>query len=377
MEGTSEAGRRRTFEARYDRLREALAEAGLDAVVASPSDNLYYLTGFRSEPDERVLLGFFPLERPAALLVPALYEEQVRASGWKGRMAVWPEAEGPKPALCGLIEELGLSGAALAVDDEMRADYLLTLMEAARPARMTPASAVLGQLRVRKSPEEVELLRRAAALADQALEAGIRACRAGSTEREVALALELAMRQAGAGGLSFPPIVQSGPNGAMPHQPPGDRRLAPGDAVVLDFGCRVEGYCSDITRTLCVKQPEPELERVHRIVEEAQRLALSTVAPGRRAGEVDAAARRHIEERGYGAAFIHRTGHGIGLSGHEAPYIAPGDDTILEPGMVFSIEPGIYLPGRFGVRLEDIVVVTASGAERLNQAPRALIRCGG
>jgi Xaa-Pro aminopeptidase len=168
-------------------------------------------------------------------------------------------------------------------------------------------------------------------------------------------------------------IVGSGPTGASPHHDAGDRVIQPGDAVVLDYGGRFGGYCSDMTRTVSVGEPPPEVKEVHAVVREAQEASFRSVRPGVPAQEIDRAARRVIEEAGYGDRFIHRTGHGIGLDEHETPYIVEGNDEPLEPGMCFSIEPGIYLEGRFGVRLEDIVTVTLDGARRLNEAPRDLV----
>jgi D-alanyl-D-alanine dipeptidase len=228
-------------------------------------------------------------------------------------------------------------------------------------------------LRAVKDAEELEALRRAARAADAAFADVLGVRFAGRREVEVAADLAEALRAHGHESVEFT-IVGSGPNGASPHHEAGERRIGPGDAVVLDFGGRMAGYCSDITRTVVVGEPEPELERVHAIVRAAQEAGVRAVRPGVPCEAVDAAARAVIEEAGYGAAFVHRTGHGIGLDVHEPPYIVAGNRTPLEPGMTFSVEPGIYLAGRFGVRIEDIVAVTPDGVERLDQAPRGLAR---
>jgi Xaa-Pro aminopeptidase len=198
---------------------------------------------------------------------------------------------------------------------------------------------------------------------------------AGRRELDVAADLAESLRAHGHETVEFT-IVGSGPNGASPHHEAGEREIRPGDAVVLDFGGRMAGYCSDITRTVVVGEPEPELVRVHGIVRAAQQAGVEAVAPGVPCEAVDAAARAVIEEAGFGEAFMHRTGHGIGLDVHEPPYIVAGNRTPLEPGMTFSVEPGIYLAGRFGVRIEDIVAVTRDGVERLNEAPRELATVG-
>jgi D-alanyl-D-alanine dipeptidase len=227
-------------------------------------------------------------------------------------------------------------------------------------------------LRIRKDPGELDLLTETAHDADRAFATLVGERFAGRTEREVAGALTAHLQEEGIDGVAFC-IVASGPNGASPHHEPGERRIEPGDAVVLDFGGRVGGYCSDITRTVSVGEPAAEVAKVHAIVREAQEAGFRAAGPGVPAEEVDRAARRVIEDAGYGHAFIHRTGHGIGLEEHEHPYIVEGNAEALESGMCFSIEPGIYLEGGFGIRIEDIVALTEDGAVRLNEAPHELL----
>jgi Xaa-Pro aminopeptidase len=258
----------------------------------------------------------------------------------------------------------------------MWASHLLGLQAVlGHRASFVPASPVLAPLRARKDAAEIELLRRAAAGADEAFRQVIGEGIAGRTEEEVASSLGRHLVDAGHESVAFT-IVASGPNGASPHHRPGLRRIETGDAVVLDFGGRVGGYCSDLSRTISVGKPSAEAAEVHAVVREAQHAAFAAVRPGAQAEEVDAAARRLIEQAGYGREFIHRTGHGIGLEEHEPPYIVRGNAEPLDEGMCFSIEPGIYLEGRFGVRIEDIVSVTADGARSLNEAERALTVVG-
>jgi Xaa-Pro aminopeptidase len=251
----------------------------------------------------------------------------------------------------------------------MRADALLLLQQQWREAEFVPASSVLAPLRMRKAPSEIEALRRAAATADAAVQAAWRACRPGTTEAELASAAEAGFHAAGAAEVTFT-IVGSGPNSAFPHHHTGTRQAKVGEPVLCDLGSKVDGYCSDLTRMAYLGTPPARYQEIHKIVDEAVGAALATIKPGISAKEVDLAARRVIERAGYGPNFVHRAGHGIGLSGHEPPSITQTNALPLEEGMTFSVEPGIYLPGGFGVRLEEIVVVTARGAEVFSRLAR-------
>jgi Xaa-Pro aminopeptidase len=250
--------------------------------------------------------------------------------------------------------------------------HLLGLQAALPDARFATAAGVLSRLRSRKDQGEVQLLDRAARSADETFHRVIREGLEGKTEAQIAQALSTTLIETGHDASLFW-IVGSGPNGASPHHDPGSREIRAGDTVVMDFGGRAAGYCSDVTRTVSVGEPTDEVKEVHEIVRRAQQAAFEAVRPGVPGEEIDRVARDIITEAGYGPAFIHRTGHGIGLEEHEDPYLVEGNSEPLEPGMCFSIEPGIYLEGRFGVRIEDIVVVTEGGAERLNHAPRDLV----
>jgi D-alanyl-D-alanine dipeptidase len=253
----------------------------------------------------------------------------------------------------------------------MWAMHVLGLQASLPEGRFVTASRVLSRLRSRKEEGEVQLLDRAARSADETFHLVTREGIEGKTEAQVARALREALVETGHDTALFW-IVGSGPNGASPHHDSGSREIRAGDTVVLDFGGRAAGYCSDVSRTVSVGESSEEAKEVHEIVRHAQQAAFEAVRPGVPAEEIDRVARDVITEAGYGPAFIHRTGHGIGLEEHEDPYLVEGNLELLEPGMAFSIEPGIYLEGRFGVRIEDIVVVTADGAERLNHAPRDL-----
>ena len=358
----------RRTRAAQDRLR-AVDAAGL---VLSPGSNLRYLTGIAGSPSERLFVCLVPAAADPTLVVPELEAETVREATWIADVRTWQDGDGPAERLAEAIDELG-SGRLL-LDETMWTRFTLRIQELAGAGREYGlANEVLGPLRAHKDEDELDALRRASDVADRVMTqiTGDAASFIGRSEADVAREIEHRLADAGGTGVSFEPIVAAGPNGAKPHHAHGDSRIAAGEPVVLDFGTRVDGYPSDTTRTVVFGgEPSAEFEKVHGVVREAQAAAVDRVEPGVEARTVDAAARGVIEDAGYGEAFIHRTGHGVGLDVHEEPYIASDADTVLEPGMVFSVEPGVYLEGSFGVRIEDLVVVTDSGCERLNESPR-------
>jgi len=354
---------------RLTELQSRLPDSGLDLVAVAPGANMRYLLGFSPRADERPCVLLVSRET-VRFIVPVLNAEQTRtATGME--LITWADAEGPEEALRQAARALP-ANASIAVDNTMRADTLLPLYATLTPRHMQLATDIIGIMRVRKSAEELAALQRAAAQADRAMAAGVAACRPGVTELEVAKAIEAAFLADGADQVEFA-IVASGPNGAFPHHHPGQRRLQPGDTVIIDIGASLDGYKSDITRVVHLGQPPAEVQQVYAAVLEAVRRAEAVVRPGVLARDVDRAARAHLEAAGYGALFVHRTGHGLGLESHEPPWITSDNDTRLEPGMVFSIEPGVYLPGRFGVRIEDIVAVTPEGVRILTGFAHDLI----
>jgi len=359
------------FRRRTDRLQRALRDA--DAVVLFPSSNLHYLSGFEESPSERHLFLFVPSEGDPAFVVPALYESQVRAESWVETVHAYTDGEDPLALVRDVLGPLADGSPRVLVDDSMWATFTQDLREVVPDADWGLASEVVEGVRVRKDDAELDALRRAGAVAD-AVSEWLRSrgeAVVGTTERELAAAIERELRERGATDLAFPVIVGSGPNGAMPHHTHGDREIERGDPVVLDFGGVVDDYPGDQTRTVVFAGDPPEgFEHVHDVVRDAQQAAVDAVEPGVEAQAVDAAARAVVEAAGYADAFVHRTGHGVGLDVHEAPYVVAGNDRELEPGMVFSVEPGVYLDGEFGVRVEDLVAVTEDGCERLNDSPR-------
>jgi len=366
----AEAPERRTRAA-----QERLRAGDGDALVCFPGRNFQYLTGFHEEPGERHLLLFVPATGDPTVYAPAMYDQQLREETWLPGSAIrtWADGDDPVAGIERVVDDLGLGGGRLLVDDAMWARFTLDIRAAAPDATLGLASEVLVPLRVRKDEAELDALGRAAGVADAALDAVRSAAgeAVGSTERELAVRIRRLLEDRGGAGVAFEPVVAAGPNGAKPHHRHGDREIRAGDPVVLDFGTRVDGYPSDRTRTLVLGGDPPDgFREVHRVVREAQAAGVDAVAPGVAAGAVDRAARDVIEAAGYGDEFVHRTGHGVGLDVHEPPWITEGNDRELESGMVFSVEPGIYLPGEFGVRIEDLVVVTDDGCRRLNRTDR-------
>lgn len=354
--------------ARIERATAQAAGAGLAGLLVTPGSDLAFLTGYDPLPLERMTLLVLTPHRDPVLLVPAL--ERPAALTAPGAEALdivgWADGDDPYAVAAGLV-----SSGRLAISDQAWASHVIGLQHAAPEATLTTIASAIPLLRAVKDEDELVRLRAAGAAADAAFADIVTMRFEGRSELEVAGDVAEALRAHGHQTVDFT-IVGAGPNGASPHHDAGERTIGAGEAVVLDIGGHMDGYCSDISRTVAVGEPSDELRRVHAIVQAAQQAGVDAVRPGLPCEEVDAAARAVIEAAGFGERFIHRTGHGIGMDVHEPPYIVAGNATPLQPGMTFSVEPGIYLPGRLGVRIEDIVAVTEDGAERFNHAPRGL-----
>jgi Xaa-Pro aminopeptidase len=363
--------------ARLEAARVASAAAGLDALLISPGADLRYLTGYVAIPLERLTCLVLPASSDPVLVVPELERPAALASPVAElglRVESWPETDDPY-ALVAAVLPGGAS--TVAVDNHMWAEKVLALRRALPGVEQVLAGPVLCELRMRKSADEVAALRGAAAAIDRVHERMGEWLRPGRTERAIGQDIADAILSEGHTRVDFV-IVASGPNGASPHHELSDRLIEPGDPVVVDIGGTTgEGYCSDCTRTYVAGgQPPQDFRSYYAVLRAAQDAQCEHVGPGVTAASVDAVGRELIAEAGFGAAFVHRTGHGIGLETHEEPYIVAGSDRVLEAGMAFSIEPGIYLAGRHGARIEDIVVCSSEGAERLNRRPRDLVVLG-
>ncbi len=360
---------------RLTRAQQEAGRQGVDALLLTPGADLRYLTGYDALPLERLTCLVLPAQGDPLLLVPRLEEPAARSSP-AGELGVeirpYDETDDAFALVAGLIAGAGVVGVA----DRMWAEQVLAFRTALPDSRQVLAGGVLRGLRLIKSPAEVAALRRAGEAIDSVHERMGQWLRAGRTEAEVARDVAEAVVE-GHEQVNFT-IVAAGPNAASPHHHTGDRVIAPGDPVVVDIGgTTADGYCSDITRVYAVGEPPVDFVRYYDVLQRAQVAAYEAVRPGVAAAVVDAAARDIIAEAGYGDYFVHRTGHGIGLEEHEEPWIVAGNDEPLRAGMVFSIEPGIYLPGRHGARIEDIVACTEAGGELLNLVSRDLVVVGG
>lgn len=353
------------YAARMDRARAQLAERGIDVLLVSVGSDLPYLTGYKAMPLERLTMAVIPRDGESVLVVPELEAPRVDPVPGVFAIASWGETQDPIETVAGLV---GPAATAM-IGDQTWSVFLLSLQQALSHTRFVSARPLTEALRVIKDEAEVDLLRRAGASADTVAQLLAGHEFTGKTEATVSREVAALLEANGSDSAAFA-IVASGPNGASPHHESGERVIGGGDAIVVDFGGTLAGYGSDTTRMFHVGEPGERYREVHNVVLAAQNAAAAAVAPGVAAESVDAAARRVITDAGYGEYFIHRTGHGIGLDTHEDPYIVAGNTQTLQPGMTFSIEPGVYLPGEFGVRIEDIVLCTQQGVERLNNSPR-------
>ncbi|WP_338738747.1 aminopeptidase P family protein [Haloplanus salilacus] len=369
------------FERRTRRAQSRLDAVGADALVLTPGPDLYYLSGIDAEQSDRLTCLIVPADGDPTAVVPALDAPTIRGATWVMDVRPWDDETGPDPVL---EEVWDAPPSRLLLADRMWTRFSLDFRRRFPDASVGLASEVLGPLRRRKDDRERDALRAAARAADATMR-DVRALGAeavGRTEADLAAFVEDRLDAHGGTGVAFETIVAAGPNGADPHHASGDREIRAGDPVVLDFGTRVDRYPSDTTRTVVFDgDPPAEFETVHDAVREAQAAGVAAAEPGVTTGAVDRAARSVIEDAGYGDRFVHRTGHGVGLEVHEDPDVVAGGDVELEPGMIFSVEPGVYLPDRFGVRIEDLVLVTdseephSSGSEA-SETPRATGEAG-
>ncbi|WP_431985608.1 M24 family metallopeptidase [Streptomyces griseoflavus] len=370
------------YRTRMDRAARQAAGAGLAGLLVAPGPDLVWLTGYTpTAATERLTLLVLAPGREPVLVVPTL--EAPDAERAPGAPAItlrdWTDGRDPYALTAALLDTDGLPpgppgapGALLGISDNAWAMHLLGLQKALPGTSYASLTEALPMLRAVKDTAELELMAAAGAAADAAFEEIRKIPFAGRRETDVAADLAALLRRTGHSQVDFT-IVASGPNGANPHHENGDRVIERGDMVVLDFGGLKDGYGSDTSRTVHVGEPTDEERRVHDLVREAQEAGFRAVRPGAACQDVDRAARAVITDAGYGEYFIHRTGHGIGVTTHEPPYMIEGEEQSLVPGMCFSVEPGVYLPGRFGVRIEDIVTVTEDGGRRLNNTVREMV----
>lgn len=359
---------------RMNQLALWVKEKGLDfAFVHSPS-NVFYLSDFQCTPHERLLgLAIFPDHEPF-LVCPKLEADRARDTGWKYEIVANSDTDDPWENMRQAFEKRGVKEAhAIAVEKSQltleRAEQLQHLFPA---ATLTNVEEKLGDLRLVKDEREIQRMREAARLADVAVQIGVEAISEGKTEMEILAEIEYGMKKKGVPRMAFSTMVLGGANAALPHGIPGNYKIQKGDFVLFDLGVVVDGYCSDITRTVAFDHVDDRQKNIYNIVLEAEKAAVAAGKPGTRIGDLDRMARDIIEESGYGEYFTHRIGHGLGIEAHEAPSMAETNDGVLKEGMVYTIEPGIYVPGVAGVRIEDDVYVTKDGCESLTSYPKEL-----
>ena len=353
------------FRERQEKLRAGARARGLDALFVAPSTNLAYAANLAIERSERLTALLLLTDGPALLVTPSFEEANHKRDAVVDDVKTWPEDGDPIALTVKLLagrKTVGIEGATVYAT--------VAALSAATPAKIEEATPVFDALRMVKTEEEQAFIRDATRRTNAAISATHDRLKAGLSEREVSRILEEEFAKQGVRGRG---LVQFGPDSAFPHGGPAERRLEKGDTVLIDAGCKVRGYTSDITRTVSFGAPSDEMRKVYAVVDKAQMAGIEALQAGAIPENVDRAARRVIEDAGYGQFFTHRLGHGLGMDGHEHPYLVHGNKTPLQAGNVVTIEPGIYMPGKFGVRIEDDYAVTAQGVRSLSVRPGELV----
>ncbi|TQR08442.1 M24 family metallopeptidase [Psychrobacillus soli] len=355
------------------KIQNFLQTNNIEAAFITTPDNVFYFTGFRSNPHERLLGVAIFKEAEPFIICPQMEIPDAKVAGWQGQIVGHQDTENAWDIVVQTMKEKAGDITTLAVEKaHLTVERLEALVERIPALQVSRIDEKINDLRVIKSEEELENMRKAAELADYAIEVGCKEIAEGKTEIEILNAIELAVKEKGAAQMSFDTMVLSGPKTASPHGTPGDRKIQKGDFILFDLGVVYNGYCSDITRTVAFGEPSPDKREIYETVRRAEEAAVQAVKPGITAMELDKIARDVITDAGYGEYFTHRLGHGLGISVHEFPSITGVNEMKLETGMVFTIEPGIYHPEITGVRIEDDVVVTADGVEVLTKFPKEL-----
>ncbi|MBA1334762.1 MAG: Aminopeptidase YpdF (MP-, MA-, MS-, AP-, NP- specific) [Firmicutes bacterium] len=358
---------------KVNEIAERMKKESMDLLFIGTSTDLEYLTGLSSMSCERFKALAILKDGRHFFICPELYYEETReALGDDETIFVWSDSDGFLKAIDEANSLYHLEGMNIGVNDVIRAIDMIAI-KGVISANFLDGSGIMENVRQIKDEEEMKLMKKAALIADQVAEEIVRFIRPGLTERDIAKRLKELFIEKGADDISFEPIVASGPNSSKPHYNDDKRTIEERDIIVLDFGCRYKGYCSDMSRTVFVGKPTPEQEEIYNIVLKANSEAEQFARQGVTAEEVDRKARDIIKEAGYGQYFLNRTGHGIGMAVHEAPYIKEGNKVVLENGMAFSVEPGIYLPGRFGMRVENIVLIENGKGIALNKFTKQMI----
>ncbi len=365
------------MELRLKKLKEWFTDRKIDAGLITSMDNVFYLSGYRSDPHERLIAVIvLPNEEPI-LVCPSMEKEDAKQSGWKHEIIGYSDIQNPWELISQSLSERVKKIDSWAVEKtHLNVERLEQLQHYYPNAVFHNAEEKLQQLRMIKSEAELEIIRTACEFADYAIEIGVKEIAEGKSELEILATIEFELKKKGISEMSFSTMVLTGKNGASPHGNPGSTTVKKGDLVLFDLGVVYKGYCSDITRTVAFGTLNEEQIRIYETVLKAQKAAVAAVKPGVTAKEIDMTARKIIADAGYGDYFPHRLGHGLGISVHEYPSLTETNDLVLEEGMVFTIEPGIYVPGVAGVRIEDDLYITADGVETLTKYPKEWVYAG-
>lgn len=364
---------RKDFEERLKKTKNLMNQQEVSSIFLTPSADMYYLTGFYTSPHERIFLCIIPIDEEPLFIVPKLYEEQVKKISWIENVRVWSDKSKVTTQLKKILRELQIKKQKIAITDSLWMKHFKIFQQSISNGNFIFTSEFLSKIRMCKSENEIKSMQHASKFAEKALDSILSECKVGKKEFELAALAEFEMRKSGSEGPAFETIVASGANSSFPHHLTGKRSINNGECIIFDLGARFSYYCSDITRTVSIGKVSSKIIKIYGLVLHAYNKAINNVRPGVSAGSIDKVARKVIEDAGYGEYFIHRTGHGVGIDVHEAPYIHEKNNIKLEVGMTFSIEPGIYIPGLYGVRLEDVVVVTDSGCKPLTKFPTEMI----
>ncbi|MBP2100272.1 M24 family metallopeptidase [Enterococcus rivorum] len=358
---------------KLNELKQWMAHNKIDLTYISDPGHIAYFSGYKSNPHERVLALFVPLENDPFLFTPALEVESAESSSWKFPVYGYLDSEDPWIKISELINKNSASHA-IALEKEALSLARFEILKTHFPSTdfSTSVTPLIEKLQLIKTETEIDKLIEAGHWADVALEIGIKAIRERITEQEIIAEIEYKLKRQGVRAMSFDTLVLTGKNAASPHGTPGNTPIIPKDLVLFDLGVVWNGYCSDVTRTVSFKEPTDFQKDIYNIVLEAQLKALDAAKPGITTGELDDIARNTISSYGYGEFFNHRLGHGIGTTVHEYPSLVTGNDLVIEEGMCFSVEPGIYIPGKVGVRIEDCVHVTKNGCETFTKTTKEL-----
>ena len=362
-----------------EKTQKVLECSDLEAFVLNPGPSLVYTTGLHFHLMERPVVVIFSKSQVPAIVLPELELQKLVDLPYEIRSFAYGEGlDTWTGAFDQALSSLGLQGKRIGMEPQSLRMLEFGFLQSAVPqAKFVDAGNIIGGMRLLKDESELASMRMAVRIAQKALENSLPLVRIGMTEKEIAAELTLQLLRNGSDpALIFSPIVSGGLNAANPHATPGLRKLKGGDLLVIDWGAVVDGYVSDLTRTFAIGDVDPEYRKIHHVVQEANAAGRDAGMPGEPCARVDRAARSVIEKAGYGVYFTHRTGHGIGMEGHEEPYMRGDNLQIMQPGMTYTVEPGIYLPGRNGVRIEDDMVISASGCESLSDMPREMIVIG-